>query len=98
MIVVVDGRSGQVLMDEAENLRALSVELRGCDATQASALLGALGRLDGEHVWLDIDGLLRLSPLAADPEWKAGFDGVMAYAQTKGWIDDSGSRVRAHLG
>ncbi len=98
MIVVVDGESGQVVLDDAENLRGLSVELRGCGTTDASALLGNLGRLDGDHVWLDIDGLRALSPLAGDPEWVTGFDSVMKYAETKGWIDDTGSRVRAHVG
>lgn len=98
MIVVVDGGSGQVLMEDAENLRGLSVELRECGATQAAALLGSLGLMDGEHVWLDIEGLRSLSPLAGDPEWVSGFDGVITYAQTKGWIDESGSRVRAHIG
>ena len=98
MIIVVDGESGQVRMDDAENLRGLSVELRECGATQAAALLGSLGLMDGDHVWLDIGQLRALSPLAGDPEWVAGFDGVITYAQTKGWIDDSGSRVRAHIG
>ncbi len=97
MIIVVDGESGQVRMDDAENLRGLSVELRECGATQAAALLGSLGLMDGDHVWLDIDALRALSPLAADPEWVAGFDGVIKYAETKGWIDATGSRVRAHL-
>jgi hypothetical protein len=98
VIVVVDGASGEVRMDDAENLRGLSVELRECGATQADALLGSLGLLDGEHVWLDIAALRALSPLAADPEWVAGYDGVISYAETKGWIDDTGSRVRAHIG
>lgn len=85
-------------MDDAENLRGLSVELRSCDASQADVLLGDLGRVDGEHVWLDIPLLKALSPKAADLEWADGFDGVMAYAGSKGWIDETGSRVRAHIG
>ena len=48
-------------------------------------------------MWLDIDRLRALSPLAGDPAWAAGFDGAMTYAGTQGWIDDTGSRVRAHL-
>lgn len=97
MIVVVDGAAGSVALEDAANLRALSVELRSCSPAEAGRLLGELGRIDGEHVWLDIDRLRALSPLAGDPEWAAGFDGVMTYAGTQGWIDDSGSKVRAHL-
>lgn len=85
-------------MSEPANLRGLSVELRSCDASRADSLLGDLGNVDGEHVWLDIVGLKALSPLASDTEWAEGFDGVMKYAESKGWIDDAGTRVRAHIG
>lgn len=84
-------------MDDAENLKGLGVSLRSCSPDEAGHLLGELGRLKDEHVWLDIARLRALSPLAGDPDWLAGFDGVMAYAATRGWIDDSGARVRAHL-
>ena len=85
-------------MDDAENLRGLSVELRSCEASQADVLLGDLGRVDGEHVWLDIPLLKALSPLANDAEWADGFDGVMKYAESQGWIDEAGTHVRAHIG
>lgn len=97
MIVVIDGESGVVTLDDAANLQALSVELRACSPTEAAELLGELGHLEDEHVWLDIARLRTLSPLGLDPEWIAGFDGVMAYATSKGWVDDAGTRVRAHI-
>jgi hypothetical protein len=31
-------------------------------------------------------------------EWNSGFDATMAYAAGKGWLDDSGTEVRAHPG
>jgi hypothetical protein len=96
VIVVVDGAAGGVTLAEAENLKALSVELRHCDA--ASAQLGEVGRIDGEHAWLDIARLRALSPLAGDAEWNRGFDATIAYAAGKGWLDPTGTKVRAHLG
>ena len=97
MIVVVDGASGQVSLADERNLTALSVTLQGCDAAAAAGTLGALGRIDGEHAWLDIAGLRALSPLSADPDWLAGFAAAMAYASSKGWTDAAGTHVRAHL-
>ncbi len=96
MIVVVDGACGHIALADAENLTALSVELRHCDATNAQ--LGDLGRIDGEHAWLDIAQLRALSPLAGDAEWNSGFDATMAYAGSKGWLNDANTQVRAHLG
>ncbi len=97
MIVVVDGASNRVSLTEADNLKALSVRLQDCAATDADAILGALGRLDGEHVWLDIAGLLSLSLHAADAQWRSDFDATMNYARSKGWVDPAGTHVRAHL-
>ena len=97
MIVVVDGATKRVALEDADNLKALSVRLDGCDPADADTILGALGRVDGEHVWLDIAGLLSLSPRAADEQWREGFDATMNYARSKSWVDESGERVRAHI-
>jgi hypothetical protein len=53
---------------------------------------------DWDHVWIDI-ALLREAALAQvdDPEFAAKFDGMIAYATKKGWINALGNRVRAHL-
>ncbi len=94
MIVVVDGPAAQVRLEQAEDLKGLSVKLRGCTAAEADPL-SSFGRLDGEHAWLDIAALRSLSPRQDDPTWSEGFDGTMAYARSKGWAD--GVHVRAHL-
>jgi hypothetical protein len=96
VIVVVD-EGGRIQLQDAANLQALSVELRGSDRAAAAAALTGLGRLDGEHAWLDIAALRARSPLTHDPAWCDGFDGAMAYARSKGWIDETGTHVRAHL-
>jgi hypothetical protein len=96
LIVVVDGACGHIALDDAENLKGLSVHLKHCDPTNAQ--LGDLGRIEGEHVWLNIAQLRALSPLAGDAEWNAGFDATMAYAGSKGWLNEAGTEVRAHLG
>lgn len=97
MIVVVDGASRHVRLDDADDLKALSVRFDACEPDDAAAILGALGAVDGEHVWLDIAGLLSLSPRAAEEQWRADFDNTMAYARSKGWVDEAGERVRAHI-
>jgi hypothetical protein len=96
VIVVVDGSEGAVRLEQPEALNELSVKLRDCSVPHAGTLLSGLGRIDGTHVWLDINGLKQLSPLQLSPEWASGFDATIDYARTKGWTDVSG-HVRAHL-
>ena len=53
---------------------------------------------DPDHVWVDI-ALLRANALAevTDPAFPEQFDGMIAYATKKGWLNALGTRVRAHL-
>jgi hypothetical protein len=53
---------------------------------------------DDDHVWVDIANL-RAAVVARvdDPGHADGFDAVIAYATGKGWLDDTGTHVRAHI-
>jgi hypothetical protein len=86
-----------VTVDDAEDLKALSVELRGCSPEQASGLLGRLGRIEGSHAWLDIGELHALAPQPRSCSWDGRFQQAMAYAQRQGWTDPTGTFVRAHI-
>jgi hypothetical protein len=97
LIVIVDGVTDRVRLDDAEDVITLCVGLHGCGAAEAGAVLGHLGWIEGGHVWLDVAGLRALSPLSQDPALVNGFHSAMAYARSRGWIDPSGCRVRAHL-
>ena len=99
MIAVVSGTGGAVraAVEDAGNLRQLHAEFRGVDDRAAAAALSAagLGELSGDHVWLSVAGLRAAGD--ASPEWAAGFDGMIAYAASQGWVDADGTRVRAHV-
>jgi hypothetical protein len=53
---------------------------------------------DADHVWIDV-ALLRSAAieLVDEADYGERFDGMIAYATKKGWIDESGTRVRAHI-
>ena len=99
MKLIVDGAAGLVTVDAAENLKALSVELRGCSPERAAALLGdrGLGRIEGGHAWLDIGALRAAARPPRSCTWDERFQQAMAYAQSNGWTDPAGEFVRAHL-
>ena len=99
MRLIVDGAAALVTVDEAENLKALSVELRGCSPAQAAALLAdrGLGRIEGGHAWLDIAALRAIARPPRSCTWDERFQRAMAYAQSNGWSDPAGDFVRAHI-
>jgi hypothetical protein len=97
--LIVDGAAGQVTVNEPENLKALSVELRDCSPGQASALLADrdLGRVEDGHAWLHIGALRAIARQPRSCTWDERFQLAMEYAQQNGWTDPAGDFVRAHL-
>jgi hypothetical protein len=53
---------------------------------------------DDAHVWLDV-AAARAAGIAAtgDPTFGERYDAMIAYAASKGWLDDGGTHVRAHV-
>jgi hypothetical protein len=47
---------------------------------------------DSGHVWIAIDALR-----SAETGEAGAFDAMIAYAASKGWVDESGTFVRAHI-
>jgi hypothetical protein len=99
MKLIVDGTAGQVTVDEPENLKTLSVELRGCSPERASALLADrdLGWVEDGHAWLHIAALRAIARQPRSCTWDERFQLAMAYAQRNGWTDLTGDFVSAHL-
>lgn len=99
MKLIVEGTTGLVTVDDAENLKALSVELRGCSPERAAVLLGdrGLGRIEGGHAWLDIGALRGAARPPRSCTWDERFQRAMAYAHSNGWTDPADEFVRAHI-
>lgn len=71
-----------------------------CDGDPASASYDDLCQPgpDAEHVWIDVARLREeASAAVGDPAFGERFDGMIAYASSKGWLDETGTRVRAHI-
>jgi hypothetical protein len=55
-------------------------------------------RADDEHVWLDVARARAIGvETANDPAFADGFDAMIDYATSKGWLDEAGTHVRAHV-
>jgi len=99
VFVLVCGNDDGILasVEDPGNLKQLHAEFRGISDEAAAAALAAagLGTVDGDHAWLDA-GALRAANDGSEA-WAAGFDGMLAYAASKGWASADGARVRAHI-
>lgn len=95
MIIVLRADAPPRLAD-ADRLDRLHAEVDGeLDDPQFDEFVS---QADDGHVWVDVDWL-RTAGLAqiGDAGYAAQFDAMIAYATSKGWLDESGTRVRAHI-
>jgi hypothetical protein len=104
VIVRVDPAAGTVVLDEPAAFDGFKVVApAGADEAAVAAALGADGRIAGSgHVWVRaaaVEGWAAggAADGAVDDAWRAGFAKMLDYARTKGWTDESGEFVRAHI-
>ena len=57
----------------------------------------AAGRLEDDHALITIDAVRRMAAGRVEDDWPARFDAMLEYARTKGWIDDTGNAIQAHV-
>jgi hypothetical protein len=95
MIVRLRADAAPELID-LERLDRLHAE---CPGALADARLATWCRAadDGEHVWLDVDACRQFGIAAHGGSWADGFDAMIASASSKGWTDEAGAHVRAHV-
>jgi hypothetical protein len=53
--------------------------------------------LPDDHVMVPVDAVRRYAGGDVGPDWEQELAGMLAYATRKGWTDESGTRIRAHI-
>ena len=88
----------EMILREADELRSLKLVTQ---LSSAEALIRALAKsnslFDGQHGWISIPWLRQDRQVANNVEWQREFDGVLEYAEKKGWLDSPKHRVRVHI-
>ena len=92
MIIRIAGAAAR--LEDVENLKGFKVVADSADPTALSAALAVAGRLDGEHAWIN-EAWLRANTASQGADWQANFEKMLAYAQSKGWIENGS--IRAHI-
>jgi hypothetical protein len=94
MVIVIE--DGGIHMDDPSDFKAFKVVVKPGEDPAAVAAVGRLA--DPATAWIDVDAVRNLAGAAATiPGWEDGFAAMLAFARTKGWLDESGSAVQAHI-
>lgn len=92
MVIVVQG--DEVRLDESSDFEGFKVVVKGGDASAVETV----GRLeDPDTAWIQMEAVRRLAGDAADQQWENGYDAMLAYARTKGWLHDARREIQAHV-
>jgi len=83
--------AGPATLEDADNFKAFKV----ISAAAPASAFAPIGRLDGDHVWVDT-AWLKANGRPDDSDWLSGLDKMLNYAKGAGWLDETGA-VRAHI-
>ena len=89
-----------VTLVEPDDTARFHVLVRG--GTDPAMVYGALvdaaaGRLEEDDAWISVDAVRRMAAGRVLEEWDADLETMLAYARSKGWLDDAGHAIRAHV-
>ena len=88
----------RITLDEADTFTAFHVKAPDRSPQAVADLLGSGAYADeGGNVWIPIARLHELGRTHGGAEWRAGCDGMIAFADSKGWVDADTRAVRAHI-
>ena len=97
MIICCEPESGSVTMREPDVFTGFHVETpEGADLAAVSVVLGTPPCDQPDHVWVRVAHLAELAGEPA-PEWHESLAGMLGYAQSKGWMNDDGDLIMAHV-
>jgi len=89
-----------VSLEEPDDVARFHVAVVG--GTDGGLVFGALvdaaaGRLEGDDAYVAVDAVRRLAAGRVEPGWDEAFAGMLDYARTKGWLDEPGNAIKAHV-
>ena len=102
MIIAVDLTGGTAVVElvEAEDCKRFSVAVAGGDSESLGAALTGhgIGRLlPSGDAMVDIGAVRRMAEGRVPAGWADDFAGMLKYAESKGWLDETGTSIQAHV-
>ena len=93
-----------VTLEEPDDTKKFHVAVLNGTSPEADfgLIFGALvdaaaGRLEGDDAYITIDAVRRMAGDRVEEGWTDQFDAMLAYAKTKGWLDEGHNAIKAHI-
>lgn len=86
-------------LEQVEDLRRFSLVVAGDAALLPRLAEEQQGRIEfagEEHAWVSTAWLIGAAGRVS-PEWRQGFDAMLAFAASKGWVREEPPAIRAHV-
>lgn len=97
MIIRID-EIGTVWLDEHDVFTGFHVDAHARFSTENLAeAIGKETRADGKHLWISEDAVRHRLSGSSDAAWDKGFSDMFEYARSRGWTDQAGTHLRAHV-
>lgn len=97
MIIQVDLEHGATVV-APEELTAFHAVSTTTDSSAVGPAMGDAGDDAGEgHVWVSADWIRSQVADEVSGDWRSSFDGMIAYAASKGWMNEAGTHIKAHI-
>jgi len=102
MIIEVDltGDAPHIALTDPEDCGRFHVTATGGDAEALDAALASskVGRIaESGDALIETKAVVELAQGRVGADWTEKFDGMLAYAKSKGWMDETGSAIQAHV-
>ena len=98
MVIVIDGAG--VRVDAPDDFKQFHIAApKGFDVGAAlhRANFGYSAAIDHDHAYVFTNAIRAAVAGHVQPGWEDGFQGMLAYAAQKGWLEDEGTSIRAHI-
>lgn len=87
-----------ISLEEETDCGSFEMRVYAQDRQAIAVALADIGiTIDGDHCWVPPQWLVEQSRLAGDLEWQKAFAAMLAYAKSKGWMNELTGAVRAHI-
>lgn len=97
--MIIDVTHGGIALHDPRTFSDLHVAVHGDVDLQEALTIAGAGRMDGDDAFVSTRWVRNaISDLGLDDEeWQTGFEAMLGFARSQGWIADDGNGIRAHV-